>query len=407
MSHSGMVSLRALLIAIFSLLLAASTASAQQIRIPLPKRSHPTKVQELNQKGVKAVRDNHIEEAKKLFYEAYLIDPDDPFTLNNLGYIAELEGDVDRASRFYDLAAENTSEAEVYRSSEDDLKGKTVAAVAGRTPEGPMRVNRLNVEAIRLLRDDRVSEAEQVLKQALQLDPENPFTLNNLGFTMENEGDLQSAVHYYSNAASRGSDEKVVVALDKDWRGKKISRVAEDNAKRVLEAMQKGESVEAQVARLNLQGVSALNHNLRSKARELFQKAYKLDPNNAFALNNMGYIAELDGDKESANFYYEKAREGDRAGAKVGLATRRDVEGEKLNEVADENNALVSARMQADLRRKRSTEGTSKPVLRTRDNQVVPTPNPSERPEENPPQQEQRPQLKTRPQTEPPSDQPR
>jgi len=402
-----MVSLRALLIAVFFLLLTASAASAQQIRIPLPKKSHPTKVQELNQKGVKAVRDNHINEAKKLFYEAYLIDPNDPFTLNNLGYIAELEGDIDRASRFYDLAAENTSEAEVYKSSEDDLKGKTVAAVAGRTPEGPMRVNRLNVEAIRLLRDDRVSEAEQVLKQALQLDPENPFTLNNLGFTMENEGDLQSAVHYYSNAASRGSDQKVVVALDKNWRGKKISSVAEDNAKRVLEAMQKGESVEAQVARLNLQGVSALNHNLRSKARELFQKAYKLDPNNAFALNNMGYIAELDGDKESANFYYEKAREGDRAGAKVGLATRRDVEGEKLDAVADENNALVTARMQADLRRKRTTEGTSKPVLKTRDNQVVPTPNPSERPEENPPQQEQRPQLKTRPQTEPPSDQPR
>src|SRR6185437_11236129 len=114
-----------------SLFLFSCVLHAQQIRISIPKHTRPTPVQALNRDGVKAIQKHDYGKAKKLFYKAYLLDPNDPFTLNNLGYIAELDGDVDRAQRFYQLAQDQDSSATVDRASNDKDKGKTVAQVAG------------------------------------------------------------------------------------------------------------------------------------------------------------------------------------------------------------------------------------------------------------------------------------
>src|ERR1051325_7195877 len=119
-------------------------AHAQQVRIPLPKKSKYTPVQQLNRDGVAALKKHDIDKAKRYFYKAYLIDPNDPFTLNNLGYVAELEGDGDRAQRYYDQAEANTSDALVDRSTEPQDIGKPVDKIAGRTADGPMKVNQLN-----------------------------------------------------------------------------------------------------------------------------------------------------------------------------------------------------------------------------------------------------------------------
>jgi Tfp pilus assembly protein PilF len=121
-------------------------AQAQQLRIPLPKKSKYTPVQQLNRDGVAALKKHDISKAKRLFYKAYLIDPNDPFTLNNLGYVSELEGSRERAERYYDQAKANTSEAIIDRSTSQDAQGKTVANVAGHTAEGPMKVNQLIVK---------------------------------------------------------------------------------------------------------------------------------------------------------------------------------------------------------------------------------------------------------------------
>ncbi len=86
-------------------------AQAGDLKINIPRRSTLTPVQRLNREGVEAVRKHNYAKAEQLFYKAYLFDPDDPFTLNNLGYISELQGQIDRAQRFYSLAAEQSSEA--------------------------------------------------------------------------------------------------------------------------------------------------------------------------------------------------------------------------------------------------------------------------------------------------------
>ncbi len=336
---------------------ALSSAHAQNLHIRLPKRSRPTPVQKLNQDGVEAVQKHDYEKAKKLFYKAYLLDPNDPFTLNNLGYVAEVDGDLDRAQRFYSLAAEQPSEAAIARASNPDVKGKLVADIAGNAVDEQMQINRSNVYAMGLLMKDRAPEADIVLQKALKLDPHNAFTLNNLGFAKEKEGELEDAVKYYNQAASTGSNEPVVVTLHKGWRGKPIREIAEDNSKAVQRVLRRGESSEQRIARLNLRGVSAINRNQRSLARQYFEQAYKLDPNNSFTLNNMGYLAEMDGDRETAQYFYAKAREGGASDAKVALATRRDMEGQRMGAVAAVNDQSVDDAMQRDLEARRRQGG--------------------------------------------------
>lgn len=328
-------------------LIASGDLAAQDIHLHLPKRSSPTPVQNYNREGVSALDKHDYQKAKKLFYKAYLLDPNDPFTLNNLGYVAELEGDVDRAQRFYDLSAAMNSDAAVDKSTGQEAKGKPVKQVAGHFQEGPLQANRLNLEAMSFLIKGRPYEAEKILNKALAQDPKNPFTLNNLGYDMEQQGELKKAIEYYDQSAALQSDESVIVAVNKNWRGKPISEVAAENSRRVNQAIESNNTPEAQVAALNLRGVSALNRNDHKTAREDFEQAYKQDPNNAFALNNMGYLAELDGDRETAQIYYEKAKVAERANRPVTVASDPRVEGKRLGTVASNSDQLVDARMAA------------------------------------------------------------
>jgi len=49
----------------------------------------------LNQEGVQEIHKHHYEKAEPRSIKLTCWIPDDPFTLNNLGYIAELQGQVD------------------------------------------------------------------------------------------------------------------------------------------------------------------------------------------------------------------------------------------------------------------------------------------------------------------------
>src|SRR5215472_1480739 len=379
---------------------AALPARGQEFHLPLPKKSDYTPVQQLNRDGVKALQKHNISKAKQLFYKAYLIDPNDPFTLNNLGYLSELEGNLDRAQRYYDQAAANTSEAIIDRSTEAQVEGKAVAKIAGHSAQGPMQVNQLNSQAVRLLQDDRAPEADVILQQALKIDPRNPFVLNNLGFAKEKEGELEEAIKNYTRAAATGSQEPIVIASDKDWRGKPISEVAARNADKTRDALAKASSLEDRVTRLNARGVSAMNRNERKSAREAFQQAYKLAPYNAFAINNMGFLAEIDGDKETAETYYRQAQAARRAKEKVALATRAEVEGRQLGKVAEDSSEMVDLSLQAVAEARRRTGAP--PTLRTRDNRPViergtPYTPPEYRQPQTQPSPQKQPELKRRP----------
>lgn len=325
----------------------ATAAHAGDLTIKIPKRSQLTPVQRLNREGVEAIKKNQFDKAKALFYKAYLYDPGDPFTLNNLGYIAELEGQVERATTFYGLASGQATEAFIDRASSSKLEGESLQSAIGAVHNTPMQINRANVAAVRLLSQGRTREADLLLQRTLALDPKNGFTLNNMAVTKEAEGEYTEALKYYGAAANSGSDDKVVVTMNAAWRGKPLAEMAADSEKRLRARMDSLNSPEAQTAVLNLRGVSAINRNDWRSAQEDFSQAYKLSPNNAFSINNQGFLAEINGDLETAQDFYREAQKAGGSGVRVGLATRQDAEGIRLFSVANGSEAEVSTALEA------------------------------------------------------------
>jgi Flp pilus assembly protein TadD len=337
--------------------LGLGNAWAGDLKLTLPKRSELTLVQRLNREGVDALRKRQYEKAETLFYKAYLFDPGDPFTLNNLGYISELQGQLERAQKFYGLASEQATDAVIDRTNAKRLEGKPMRDAFGSLQDSPMQVNRMNVEAIRLLSESRAPEADLLLQRALAMDPRNTFTLNNLGVAEESRGDYDRALTYYMAAADSHSSEPVIVTLNRAWRGKPVSKMAAESAKKLRERMQKAASAQAQAALLAVRGVSATNHNDWPAARRDFLQSYSLDPNSAFSLNNVGYLSEMDGDLETAQFFYTKARMAEDAKARVGLATRRSAEGKHLSAVATDSDQKVDGKIAQESQARRRHSG--------------------------------------------------
>lgn len=336
------------------LLAVATTAFSKDAHVLYwPRRSQLTPVQRLNREGVDAVRKRDYEKAERLFYKAYLYDPADPFTLNNLGYISEVQGQLERAQKFYDLAAQQGSNADIDLSNEKHLEGQPMKAALIDLKDVPMRVNRMNLDAMRLLAQNRGFEAVALLQRALAFEPGDVFTLNNLGVANESIGDLDSALRDYQEAAARHSQAPAAVTLDRNYRGKSISSMARESAKRLERRMRSLDPAEAKAVMFTLRGVHAVNQNNWPAAREAFLHAYALSPSSAFCINNRGYVAEHDGDLETAQFFYAKARRAEDASARVGLATTLQAQGQPLTVVATDSNDKVDTALDIYSRQRR------------------------------------------------------
>ena len=124
-----------------------------------------------------------------------------------------------------------------------------------------MQVNRANVAAVRVLSGDRAREADLVLQHALILDVHNGFTLNNMGVAREAEGKYVDAIRFYSAAANAHTSDTVVVTTSAAWRGKPVSEMAAESAKKRGARMNRLQTTEAQTALFNLRGVSAMNRS--------------------------------------------------------------------------------------------------------------------------------------------------
>ncbi len=315
------------------------------IKITIPAHSEYTPVQKLNREGVAAVSARHYEKAEGLFYKAYLFDPADPFTLNNLGYVAELRGDVEHAETFYRQAVAEGCYAVIDTSSAKTLKGKPMMDALGTLNNIPMRVNRINILGMQLLAQGQPFEAEASFKTALALDPANPFTLNNLGVADESIGDLDHALNYYDQAASTRSRQPVVVTLKRSARGKPVSDMAAKSASELRIRMSARSPEQIRAAMLTFRGVTDLNRNDWDGAKQSFAEAFSLDPQSAFALNNIGYVAEHDGDLETARSYYARALRAGDSRTRVGIATQVAAQGQRIESVADDSHLKVETEL--------------------------------------------------------------
>jgi Flp pilus assembly protein TadD len=133
--------------------------------------------------------------------------------------------------------------------------------------------------------------------------------------------------------------------------------MAAESARRLDARIQKMDSAEARAAMFTLRGVTAANKNDWHEARQDFLLAYSLDPSSAFSLNNRGYVAEMDGDLETAQFFYDKARKADDSNVRVGLSSLRSAEGKRLVTVAEDSNQQVGGELDTySQERRRQTE---------------------------------------------------
>jgi Flp pilus assembly protein TadD len=152
-------------------------------------------------------------------------------------------------------------------------------------------------------------------------------------------------------------------------RGHQVSEIAADGARALRDRLARANNVNEQVAEFNLRGVSAVNRNDLRAAEENFRKAYALNPNSAFTLNNIAYVAELDGDRETAEFFYDRARKALDSNAVVAVATNQSAEGKHVSIVSTDNNVRVDAKLSqqhATLQRQHEPA-----VLRRRDGSIV------------------------------------
>lgn len=364
-------------LALLAAFVAAEAAWAGDLHITIPRRSELTPVQKLNREGVEAVQKHDYEKAEAIFYKAYLYDPSDPFTLNNLGYVSEMRGNLDEAQKFYAMAAKQGCTAVVDLSSAKNLEGKPMLDALNNVNDRLRQVNPMNVQAVELLSQNRNFEAQRLLTKALALNPRDPFTLNNLAVADEATGDLQDALKYYEQASSTGSNERIVVTQKKAWRGKPVSEIAADSAQRLREKMQGMSPSQTQAMMLTYRGVVAANRNDWETAKKDFLEAYKLDPNDAFTLNNVGYVSERDGDAETAQFFYTRARQAGSASTPVGLATRSLAEGQPLFTVAADSDHAIDQELARYHQERRQETGPIELIPRGPGtaNQQAPQPN--------------------------------
>ena len=111
----------------------------------------------------------------------------------------------------------------------------------------------------------------------------------------------------------------------------------------------------------------------------------------------MGYVAEMDGDHETADQFYAAAREARDASARVTLANRHEMQGLPLGQVARSNDEGAQANLQATQEARRREGGPIQ--LKRRDNTPV------TEPEAAPSPQNQVPAVDA-PQNQPPQSQP-
>ena len=80
--------------------------------------------------GIDALVQGDVEKFKAEVRSAYQMDPDDPYAMNNMGVVYELEGNREKAIEMYKKAAQNAGDLSVKKSSREGDKDRLLRDVA-------------------------------------------------------------------------------------------------------------------------------------------------------------------------------------------------------------------------------------------------------------------------------------
>jgi Flp pilus assembly protein TadD len=80
--------------------------------------------------GIDALVQGDVEKFKAEIRSAYQMDPDDPYVMNNMGVVYEIEGNREKAREMYKKAAQNAGNLVVNKSSRQGDKDRLLRDVA-------------------------------------------------------------------------------------------------------------------------------------------------------------------------------------------------------------------------------------------------------------------------------------
>ncbi len=157
--------------------------------------------------GMIYLQQDQLEEAEKYMQQAYDMAPEDYFTLVNYARILYREGHLEQAGEMLNRVPEDKRTI-----SESYYNTRGLLAMAGEKHEeaidyflqaveiNPENYYVLNNLGLALIRTGEFQEAKEYLEKAVEQDPQEAFIYNNLGIAYENLNQLEDARDSYERA---------------------------------------------------------------------------------------------------------------------------------------------------------------------------------------------------------------
>ena len=146
----------------------------------------------------------------------------------------------DRTNLYFFLTphiVENPQEAKaLYREKKEEIdriKAGVVKLYEGRGQETEdMRLSDLGYQFLEAKDYDK---AKQYLEQALEINPDNPYALLNMGVVYEAQGNRDEAIKMYEKVITLNPEDRAFESTDSEKIGYKLTDIAADNLKRLKE----------------------------------------------------------------------------------------------------------------------------------------------------------------------------
>ena len=124
--------------------------------------------------------------------------------------------------------------AAVTMKKEDDM-GTVLPTVAKELhkKDNPEHADRLVSTGFEKLQAGRLEEAKNYFQEALDIDPENPFALMDMGVVLEKEGNIQGALQMYRAVIALNTGEVAARTSEPGKNGASLSQIAQENIERI------------------------------------------------------------------------------------------------------------------------------------------------------------------------------
>jgi general secretion pathway protein D len=123
---------------------------------------------------------------------------------------------------------------EIYREKREDIdrvKDGNVKLYEGRP--GNSEDMELSDQGFELLEDKEYDKAKEYFERALEINPDNPYALLNLGVVYDEKGQKDKAIGMYQRVIRLDPEERAALSTDPDKIGERLVDIARDNLKRL------------------------------------------------------------------------------------------------------------------------------------------------------------------------------